>query len=335
MSQSKLEKLNAEIVLEDNELIKANPRQVPVGNNNPLIQSVSFEFGQADFKTAYVKLTDANADRYSPPESVVNKLSANGMMKLDMCGFEMFNDPFGFKFTDDKTGDAILTTENSAFIMMDKYMQLDMTLPSRRIFGLGERTKSFLVGEGTWTMWANGQQTPTDNGLGGNQTYGVHPFMLVQTATPGEYFGVYFRNTNAMSPVIQHTGESQSTFSYITTGGQIEIYLMFKGGPKDIIKQYQNIIGKPVLPPFWSLGWHAAAYAYTTQAMVQENIDGYATAGIPLEGIWLDIPYLDGYSDFSVNATAFPTVKDMTDTIHANGQRMIVIVDAGISSDNV
>jgi len=43
---------------------------------------------------------------------------------------------------------------------------------------------------------------------------------------------------------------------------------MFKGGPKDIIRQYQNIVGLPVLPPFWSLGWHAASDSYVNQEMV-------------------------------------------------------------------
>jgi hypothetical protein len=50
----------------------------------------------------------------------------------------------------------MLTTENQTFIMMDKYMQMDLILPSRRIFGLGERNREFNLGEGTWTMWANG-----------------------------------------------------------------------------------------------------------------------------------------------------------------------------------
>jgi len=85
-------------------------------------------------------------------------------------------------------------------------------------------------------MWANGQETPIDDGLGGKQTYGVHPFALVQTAVKGEYLGIYFRNTNAMSPVLRYTDADKAVLSYITTGGQIEIYFMFKGGAKDIIK---------------------------------------------------------------------------------------------------
>jgi alpha-glucosidase (family GH31 glycosyl hydrolase) len=55
---------------------------------------------------------------------------------------------------------------------------------------------------------------------------------------------------------------------------------------------------------------------------------------MPLEGIWLDIPYMNKYYDFTVDTTKFPTLKELTDTCHANGQRVIPIIDAGISSND-
>jgi alpha-glucosidase len=67
---------------------------------------------------------------------------------------------------------------------------------------------------------------------------------------------------------------------------------------------------------------------------VQANIDGYKKAGIPLEGVWLDIPYMDAFSDFSVDSKTFPDLKKLTDTCHKNGQRVIPIIDAGISADD-
>lgn len=81
--------------------------------------------------------------------------------------------------------------------MYDKYIQMDLMLPSRRLYGLGERRHEFPLTEGTWTMWANAQETPYDDGTGGHQTYGVHPFVLVQTKNVGEYMGLFFRNSNA------------------------------------------------------------------------------------------------------------------------------------------
>lgn len=94
------------------------------------------------------------------------------------------------------------------------------------------------------------------------------------------------------------------------------------------------MIGQAQLPPFWSLGWHAAAYAYSDQTLLEENIQGYTDNKFPLEGVWIDIDYMDGYADFTVNTTAFPTIKELTTKIQAEGKKMILIVDAGISAEN-
>lgn len=46
-------------------------------------------------------------------------------------------------------------------------------------------------------MWAKGADSPYDDGRGGKQVYGVHPFVLVQGSKKGDFFGIYFRNSNA------------------------------------------------------------------------------------------------------------------------------------------
>lgn len=52
----------------------------------------------------------------------------------------MTNSPFGFSYTDTKdSSNVLVSTEDSAFFMSDKYMQLDLQLPTQRIYGLGER----------------------------------------------------------------------------------------------------------------------------------------------------------------------------------------------------
>jgi alpha-glucosidase (family GH31 glycosyl hydrolase) len=40
------------------------------------------------------------------------------------------------------------------------------------------------------------------------------------------------------------------------------MYFFTRGGSKEIIQSYHNMIGKPTLTPFWSMGWQAASYDY-------------------------------------------------------------------------
>lgn len=79
------------------------------------------------------------------------------------------------------------------------------------------------------------------------------------------------------------------------------MYFFIKGSAKEIIQSYHNIIGKPSLTPFWSLGWWASSYNYKNLTTYNDVIGNYSSNGIPLEGVFFDIPYLAAGADFSVN----------------------------------
>ena len=40
---------------------------------------------------------------------------------------------------------------------------------------------------------------------------------------------------------------------------------------------------------------------------------------MPLDVMWLDIPYMNKYADFSVDTTAFPDIKGLADKLHSKG----------------
>jgi len=142
-------------------------------------------------------------------------------MRLDMLGFSYSLDPFSFSFRDVLNKDNIfVSTKDQSLVFMDKYIQMDLLLPSQKIYGFGERVREFGLTEGTWTMYATGQDSPYDDGTGRLGLYGVHPFLLVQSGNDkGDYFGLYFRNSNAMSPVVRFTDDGKTVLSYITIGG--------------------------------------------------------------------------------------------------------------------
>jgi hypothetical protein len=46
---------------------------IPTGPNNMVLDEVSFEIGQSDFKTSYLWLSDSKNSRYSIPKSLSPK----------------------------------------------------------------------------------------------------------------------------------------------------------------------------------------------------------------------------------------------------------------------
>ena len=44
--------------------------------------------------------------------------------------------------------------------------------------------------------------------------------------------------------------------TYRTVGGIFDFYFFHGETPVEVVEQYTQIIGRPFLPPFWSLGYH-------------------------------------------------------------------------------
>lgn len=67
--------------------------------------------------------------------------------------------------------------------------------------------------------------------------------------------------------------------------------------------------------------------------MVEDMIQGYTTANIPLEHVWLDIPYMNNSANFVVNKTAFGNLDKLAHTLHDKGMKLVAIVDPGLQVD--
>jgi alpha-glucosidase len=136
-----------------------------------------------------------------------------------------------------------------------------MKVPTAHIYGFGERMRGFELGRGAWTMWSQGADGEYDDGRGGKQLAGMHPFCLIKASSSDEFFGIFFRSTNAQAPIVTYR-DNYNLLSYVTTGGNLDINFFGRGTAKEVIANYQRLIGTPQLPPFWALGWHASSNAW-------------------------------------------------------------------------
>lgn len=135
----------------------------------------------------------------------------------------------------------------------------------------------------------------------------MHPFCLVKDDKSEEFFGIFFRSSNAQAPIItsHHENTTKHIISYVTTGGNLDISFFFHGSAKEIIAAYQNFIGLPQLPPFYALGWHVGTNAITKLSEMETMMERYANASIPLETFWIESDYMDNFASFTVNQTTF------------------------------
>ena len=68
--------------------------------------------------------------------------------------------------------------------------------------------------------------------------------------------------------------------------------------------------------------------------MVENVIKNYSDNGFPLDTVYLDIPYMDNYVDFTVDVKNFPNLTKLATDLHSKNQHLVVIIDAGISAED-
>ena len=182
---------------------------------------------------------------------VLTKMSSAGYAPMIKIGEE-----FSFKLTDPTSNKDIFDTTNRALIFTDKYIEYGFTVPTQVLFGIGQHNSKFLLQEGRWTIFNRDQPySPEAKGKGKQQLYGTHPFLMVKTED-NKFIGMLFYNSNPQQFYIEFSKSGKSVVTYRTIGGILDIYFFTADSADNIIMKYNELIGKPILPPFWALGYH-------------------------------------------------------------------------------
>ena len=91
-----------------------------------------------------------------------------------------------------------------------------------------------------------------------------------------------------------------------------------------IILSFQ-LIGRPFLPPYWSLGFHLCRWGYFSANRTLEIVERMREFGIPQDTQWNDIDYMHNHLDFTYNHTTYSQLPQLVQNLHDHGQHYVVI----------
>jgi lysosomal alpha-glucosidase len=256
----------------------------------------------------------------------------DGLFMMDSIGFtEGHESNFGFAFEDIVSQKTLFDSRKRRLVVSDKYLEVGFVLPSQVLFGLGQHNSKFLLTEGKWTMFNRDQPgSPIAEADGNAHLYGTHPFLMAKTEDD-KFVGILFYNSNPQQVEIRYSTSGKSLINYKTIGGILDIYFFLSGTADEVIRNYNNLVGKPVLPPFWSLGFHQCSWQYNSTKDLKEVFDTYTKNGYLIDTMWTDIMYMDRYIDFTINETAFGDLSTFVEDIQKDHYHYVPIIDAGIS----
>jgi alpha-glucosidase len=199
--------------------------------------------------------------------------------------------------------------------------------PDEYYYGLGDKAGAFNRRNQAYTMWntdAFGWQESTD------PLYKSVPFFLVLRR--GVAYGVFFDNTYRSS--FDFGKESAAFYSFGAEGGELNYYFFYGPHPKKVLEDYTALVGRPPLPPLWSLGYQQCRYSYYPEARVREIAQLFREKRIPADVIYLDIDYQDGNRPFTIDRKGFPNFEGMIRDLGAQGFKVIAITDPHIKQES-
>ncbi|GAA30540.2 lysosomal alpha-glucosidase [Clonorchis sinensis] len=272
----------------------------------------------------------SDPNRWEPPIPL-GKPDVNAPEPTDYA-VELEKSPFGIRVVRndpirqmllDSTGDMSVST-----IFSDQFLQTSFRLGAEHGFGPGEVRADFPHWlRRTWLrmgLWTRDNAPMKEANL-----YGVHNFFM-GLSPDGSAFGVFLINSNAQEVVLTPL----PAITYRTIGGILDFFIFTGPDPMDVTAQYLSLIGHPLLPPYWSLGFHLCRFGYRDSEEVANTVERNIKAGIPVDAQWIDIDYMDAYRVWTVDPTKFGGLPSLIqDTLHSKyGIRNVLIVDPAVSA---
>uniref|UniRef100_A0A3Q2CV01 P-type domain-containing protein n=1 Tax=Cyprinodon variegatus TaxID=28743 RepID=A0A3Q2CV01_CYPVA len=198
-----------------------------------------------------------------------------------------------FGLTVSRNNRVLFDTTMAPLVFADQYIQLSAKLPSQYIYGLGEHVHQRYRHDMNWRTWPIFTRDAFPNGV---------------TLQP--------------APAV----------TYRTIGGILDFYLVFGDTPEQVVYEFLELIGKPVIPAYWSLGFQLSRWNYTSLAEVKKTVERNRAVNIPYDIQYTDIDYMEDKKDFTYDKEKFKELPQFADYLHEKGQRYILILDPAIAT---
>ncbi len=164
------------------------------------------------------------------------------------------------------------------------------------------------------------------------------PYIIIKNGN--EYAGILLDNPYAAfmsfnAPENFRPGQAvQYTpyFMFGSTAGLPTVYFLHGPTLPELCSKLQTLCGKHPRPPFWSIGMQQCRWGYKSPSTDLTEVDAkYRLNNIPLDGLWMDIDYMDQFRVFTFNPANFTDPKKEFGALQAKDRHCVVILDPGVS----
>jgi alpha-D-xyloside xylohydrolase len=190
------------------------------------------------------------------------------------------------------------------------------------VYGLGERFGPLVKNGQSVDIWN------ADGGTSSEQAYKNVPFFLTNAG-----YGVFVNHPGRVS--FEVASEAISRVQFSVEGQAMQYYLIYGPSPKEILRKYTALTGRPARLPAWSFGlWLSTSFTTSyDEATVSSFIDGMAERDLPLHVFHFDTFWMREFNwcDFEWDSRTFPDPRGMLARLKARGLRICVWINPYIA----
>ncbi|RLN20986.1 hypothetical protein BBJ28_00008056 [Nothophytophthora sp. Chile5] len=329
----------------------------PFGNDVPLLE---LYVTRESPRHVRIRITDLAFPRYEVPGLPVRPESEDEEDTETASDYEVHftSWPFGVAVTRRHSGEVLFNSTPpveredegaifSGLVFENQFLELSTQLSMGSdneeplLYGLGERVGPVRLhadSEGDhYPMFARAPNTsvPAHTRSGGDNLYGVHPFVLqLEGRDAGRAHGIFMLSSNALEAVTR-----RDALTFRLTGGVLDVFVFSGPSPQDVVEEYTRVVGRPALPPYWALGYHVGKRGGNEASVhdAENVVAQLRLAGVPMDAYWQDADYMaDHGRPLSLNEHKFPR-RDMRvfiDDLHFHSQHFMCVQVPAVSSPN-
>ena len=201
-------------------------------------------------------------------------------------------------------------------------------LQGTRYFGCGERTGGLDKTNSHQVFWNTDPLPGHTAAL--NNLYTSVPFVMA--LYDGLAWGMFVDSSYRLEFDLASSDPERCGFA--VDGGPLVYYVFTGPTPRDVVHRYTELTGRIPLPPRWAVGNHQSRWGYMSADEVLELAHTFRQRKIPLDVVYLDIDYMDGYRVFTWNRERFPDPAALAHQLQEIGVKLITILDPGVKVDD-
>lgn len=226
-------------------------------------------------------------------------------------------------FLDDKAIPGCVVSLENGFSMTIELDESDM------IFGLGESIGGINKRGKLYRSWCTDDPVHSEEK---ESIYGAHPYFIIYSPKK-KSCALYFIDYPALV-TLDMAFTRCDTVVVSVANTNLNVYYISEVSLQETAKAFRKIIGPSFIEPFWAMGYCQSRWGYKSDDDLSSILSNHQKNKLPLDAIFMDIDYMDGFRNFTVNKDNFPDFKATVAKLASLGVHLVPIIDAGVKDDS-